>query len=67
MKVAYGICAVLLAIIAFILETDIIIQNPWQILNPFMQFTLAIRFFMAPAVWLLLPLTLIFGLLAAKR
>jgi hypothetical protein len=67
MKYAAYTGAVLLGIIGLLIEIDLLVHDPWQMFNPYMQFLLLLRFISAPAVWVLLPLTLLFGYLAEKR
>lgn len=67
MKYAFGGGVVLLAIIATLLEYEILIHDPWQLLNPFRQILVFLKFFSAPIVWILFPLTLLFGYLATKQ
>jgi hypothetical protein len=66
MKIVAQIGAVLLGIIAAVVEVLLLIHDPWQILNPFFQLTVLWYYIQLPLVWLITAITLFSVLIAHK-
>jgi hypothetical protein len=67
MKAIIMTCYVFMSLIFLYLEAMLIINNPWNFINPFLQFFVIIQFFTVPAVWILLPITIVALLIGMRK